>query len=224
MYYLYYQLNNLNTENIYSQQQFYSHATCIGKYMHIAIYIHINNFSIILPPVCTSSIPYSIFQSIVIRDTHRLAIQQLTPQTIFVKQLLPSGYFEVRAKHHLKLISEVADNACTQLRSYIVLQTICDLRSGYAQKLKWFHFAHVRCRKSPFCRAIEQGNHAIVTGKDCKTSYQAVSAVSIAYCLYKTKQHVNVHNILLYYKGYLRYADFSHITLDILALQCTVQT
>ena len=30
-------------------------------------------------------------------------------------------------------------------------------------KLKWFHFAHVRCRKSSFCGATEQGNHAIVT-------------------------------------------------------------
>ena len=34
---------------------------------------------------------------------------------------------------------------------------------------------------------IEQGNYAIVMGKDCKASYQAVSAVSINYYLYKTK-------------------------------------
>ena len=68
------------------------------------------------------------------------------------------------------------------------------------QKLKWFHFVHVRCRKSPFCREIEQGNHAIVMGKDCKISYQAVSAMSIDYCLYKTKEYVNIHNILGIFK------------------------
>ena len=57
--------------------------------------------------------------------------------------------------------------------------TICDLRSGKAKEIKWFHFAQVRCRKSPFCRAIEQENHAIVTGKDCKTGYHVVSALNL---------------------------------------------
>ena len=78
--------------------------------------------------------------------------------------------------------------------------------------------AHVRCRKSPFCRAEHHGNHAIVTGKDCKTSYQAVS---IDYCLYRTTQYVKVYNILVYLRGYLSYDDFSHRTLDTLALQCS---
>ena len=48
----------------------------------------------------------------------------------------------------------------------------------------------VNSRKSIFRIAdptIEKGNHAIVTGKDCKTNYQAVLAMSIDYCLYKTK-------------------------------------
>ena len=30
------------------------------------------------------------------------------------------------------------------------------------RNLKWLRFAHMRCWKSPFCRAV---NHAIVTGK-----------------------------------------------------------
>ena len=77
------------------------------------------------------------------------------------------------------------------------------------------------CRKLPFCRAIEQGNPHIITGKDRKTSYQDVSAVSMDCCLYKTKQYVKAHNILAVLRGYLCYADFSHATLDTLALQCS---
>ena len=30
------------------------------------------------------------------------------------------------------------------------------------EKLKPFHFAYMGCEKSPFCRAVEQGNHAVV--------------------------------------------------------------
>ena len=36
------------------------------------------------------------------------------------------------------------------------------------KKLKQFYFAHMGCGKSPFCRATEQGNHAIVMGKIAK--------------------------------------------------------
>ena len=76
----------------------------------------------------------------------------------------------------------------------------------------------MRCRKSPFCRAIEQGNNAIVTGKAhavlfCGGNNRLTRPTRPGSLFY-------VHNILVYYRGYLRYADFSHITLDTLALQC----
>ena len=101
------------------------------------------------------------------------------------------------------------------------LQTLCQLRSGQAQKLKRLHFTHVCCRKSPFCREVHHGNYAIVTGKDCKTNYQAVVAVLIDNCLYRTTQYVKVYNILVYLRGYLSYNNFSHRTPNTLALQCS---
>ena len=74
-----------------------------------------------------------------------------------------------------------SSNDCSKKLGFSIDAVRAEEWSG--AKLKRLHFAHVRCRKSPFCRAVHHGNHAIVTGKDCKTSYQAVS---IDYCLYRT--------------------------------------
>ena len=46
-------------------------------------------------------------------------------------------------------------------------------------------------------------NLGIVTGKDCETSYQAVTGVLINYYFYDTKQYVKVYNILVYLRDQL---------------------
>ena len=85
----------------------------------------------------------------------------------------------------------------------------CNLRSGQVQKLE-------RLWKLPFCMAI---THAVGMGKFFKDCKMSELATLINSCLYETNKYVKVHYIRYNEEICSHNDDFSHVTLDTLALQ-----